>query len=691
MPVKSMDDRNLIPLSPILIQPTPTAQTVERPRKIVLVRVPEDFDISLQEIHVPYESMGLGIVAAGLREQGHHVTIIDGTLLDITSDLRQLLTPHFKEHLAEQYIQELAQAQYGLINATDAAWLVRRTYMAQQILAEEPDLVGFSLISSLVYGRVVEMIALLRDLGLTAPTCAGGEQASLYADNVMMRIAGLDACVRAEGDFTAPELVRHLEDRAAWAHIPGLTWRDGDRIVHNPVRPLVRALDSLPLAARDTLPAVLERGGDALMVGSRGCVYNCSFCSIIEFYNAPKDEKWRYRDVEALIQEIRYLYTTFGADRFWFVDDIFFGSGESGRLRADHFFRRVIEEKLPIRYDVFCRANDLRDFSHIHQASVDIPLAVRAGLRRTFIGIESGSQKVLKEHFTKGTTPKINLTAINRAERAGVDVLVEFIMFNPFVTLEQIEENLSFLKAAMRGTGKERGKYDPFTLSSKLYIHRETPLGRAFFKSHFGLIDVEAMEKIGDDFYVPYVFECPRVGALSKIIEEAWKPLSPVAKVLEQLYRLVDRFWLPEFTERTDREEISLRYVERRAQLDALRRIFDDETLAFFKEALSFVKRFDIGAVYKEENGRKFYTQEEALNDAAYGRIQKMKFEAENVATYLYSSAIPVLEQVWLELQERGLQGRRALPPSVLSDAMPEHYGLAVLEEARRKAHAHAG
>jgi anaerobic magnesium-protoporphyrin IX monomethyl ester cyclase len=128
----------------------------------------------------------------------------------------------------------------------------------------------------MTYGHVTEFTAHLRELGYTGVIIAGGEQASLYADDVLTRIPGMDACVKGEGEFVSLDLLERLDDRNRWSEVASLVWRNENRIVHNCGRRMIPNLDILPFPSRDHLPAILAKGGETVISGSRGCPCKCT-------------------------------------------------------------------------------------------------------------------------------------------------------------------------------------------------------------------------------------------------------------------------------------------------------------------------------------------------------------------------------------------------------------------------------
>lgn len=581
--------------------------------KIVLARVPEDGNAGVQSVFTKYESMGLGYIAAVLRKAGHDVLILD--------------------------------------SYTMKPWQLKRwkAIMTRQILAAKADLVGFTLISSMNYGNVTKTIAQLREQGLKVPVVAGGEQASLYADDVLNRIPGLDACLKGEAEVTVMELIERLNDRNRWHEVDGLIWRNPFGIQHNAKRRMIADLDAVPFPARDHLASILAQGGETVISQSRGCWAKCTFCSIIEFFDHATGDAWRGRSAANVVEELKYLYNTFGADRFWFVDDEFFGkSSDAARAHAEEVFRGIVEARLPIRFDFFCRAQDLKRYGPLGT----FELAAQAGARRILCGIESGSAEALKL-FNKGSNPEINRTAIAVAEGHGIDLLTEFILFNPWSTLDQIEECVDFLRTVPRGVNGKVGKYDPINLSSGLYIHRETPLGRDFVKNWAHLRDDKA-DAQRDDFCIAYRYQCPRVQVLHDVVQSTMHILSPLENAIEQLYRLTDRLWIPEWSERQDADEVRALYAHYLEKLDELKSLRSDEALRLFLETLDFVKGYQL-----EEGPEGLYAFRAAAKRIArrHGRIAK------NVTLYCYSTAVQLIQEVWEVASQRGLLGPRVTPP----------------------------
>ena len=450
-------------------------------RKVLLVRAPERRLSVIQQLYTPYESLGLGYIAAFLRQHGHEITIIDGAIQKLS---------------IEQTVEEIKNHSF--------------------------DLIGFTVPSGIVYPQTIEIAHEIRKNNQDVPICFGGHHATLVHRKILedfpkdQRVV----VVRGEGEYTSLELVENIDNIPSYQHILGLTWCSGDEIIENPSRPFIQDLDSLPFPARDHLETVLANGGEVVITASRGCYFKCRFCSIHAFYNHTR----RTRSARNVMEEIKEIQNLYQCRNFWFIDDDFFVPKTKGNQIACEIFDLIIQEGLSIEFDLFCRATDVdRD---------TFRLASQAGLRNAMIGVESGVQRILNFYY-KGITVKRNKEAVRIVEDAGANAIVEFIMFDPWMSLQEVEENLSFLK--------EIHKYNPYNLSSKLIILAHTPLYddiKAGKTEPLPPISAEKVRELSEsykNFYLFYEFQDAYVKSLFQIITQAWRWIEPIEYELAQL------------------------------------------------------------------------------------------------------------------------------------------------------------
>ena len=443
--------------------------------KILLVRPPEFRDSAFAQMYPVYESVGLGYVAASLRQHGYDTEILDAR-----------------------------------VNCLD----VEAT--AAKILSIDADLIGFSLPSGILFPQASEIIKLVKQKKEDVHISMGGQYPTFAYNYILSTLPEVDSIVRFEGDLTLPELVAHLYEPSEWINIQGLAFRSGDKVVTTHNRPLVEDLDTLPFPARDTLPKVVEKSSVAIVSTSRGCYAGCKFCSVRSFYRPSEGALWRARSPENVIEEIRQLKDKFNPDELWFADDNYFGPGNQGIKRAHDIFDLMQRNGIAFdAIDFSCRVNDVIRNRDIFE------LAKVVGLRTVFIGVESGVQRIL-DIYQKGSTVEQNLEAIKILREIGADVKMEFIFFNPWMTYNEVKENLTFLKKA--------GIYDPYILSSGLTIHTYSPLWQDI---ESGKIPFEAGDYgKGADFdadsYRPYKFLDERVKRLFNVVTNTFQLFEPI-------------------------------------------------------------------------------------------------------------------------------------------------------------------
>jgi radical SAM superfamily enzyme YgiQ (UPF0313 family) len=292
----------------------------------------------------------------------------------------------------------------------------------------------------------LQIVSLLRTIKPGITVVAGGYDPSLAPEAYEAPAAGVDFLVRGEGDLTFRDLLRTLERRQPPHAIAGLSVHDGVRFTHNAPR-RVSSLDDGSIALPDRASRVLDgytflgRPID-IVETSRGCTFDCSFCSIIEM---------RGRN-----------FHTFGFERV--LADIADARARGARVIF------IVDDNITLnvaRFEGLCRAiigAGLNDIHYIVQAMTSsianhgemlAPLMRAAGFRYVFLGIENVIEEDLE--FLKATaknaqreggrrTGNATLSAINRIHGAGMYVVGGIIVGNPEDTHESIETNLRFAR-----------------------------------------------------------------------------------------------------------------------------------------------------------------------------------------------------------------------------------------------------
>ncbi len=318
-----------------------------------------------------------------------------------------------------------------------------REVLARLMREFDPDLVGLSVMTfqRRTAGRIIE---LLRSWKPGLSIVAGGYDPSLATD--AYEGMPLDFVVRGEGDLTFRELVRALEKGGGFDRICGLSYRDGAQWRHNPDR-AVRGLEDGEVRPPNRAARVLKgytllgRPVDVVET-SRGCTYDCSFCSIIEM----RGRNFHTYSFQRVLDDIRDARDR-GARTIFLVDDNIMLNVR----RFEGLCRAIIDAGLN-RIDYFVQAMTSPIATHGEKLA---PLMRQAGFRYVFLGIENilENDLVFLRAAAKNTARdnghregNATYRAIECLHRNGMFVVGGLIVGNPDDTRESIEANLDFAR-----------------------------------------------------------------------------------------------------------------------------------------------------------------------------------------------------------------------------------------------------
>jgi radical SAM superfamily enzyme YgiQ (UPF0313 family) len=318
-----------------------------------------------------------------------------------------------------------------------------RDTVERLIHAHAPDLVGLS-VMTFQRRTAKRIISFIRSIAPGTRIVVGGYDPSLAPD--VWTYPDVDFIVRGEGELTFRELVRSLERKTPPSGIPGLWYREGAAFRRNPNRPIAPVEDGSlqpPRRSARVLSGytVLGRQVDVVET-SRGCTFDCSFCSIIEM----RGRNFHRFPLPGVLDDIADARAR-GARAIFFVDD---------NITID----------VP-RFEQLCRAiisRGLNDVDYIvqgmtapfatHGATL-APLMKAAGFRYVFLGIENILENDLaflkaraKNSRQSAGEARRNTTmeAIDVLHRHGLLVVGGLIVGNPDDTRESIAANLEFAR-----------------------------------------------------------------------------------------------------------------------------------------------------------------------------------------------------------------------------------------------------
>lgn len=240
----------------------------------------------------------------------------------------------------------------------------------------------------------------------------------------------LDVIIKGEPEQTALELMSAIDLDS----VTGICYRKNGIIKHNPPRPALEDLNSLPFPAWDLIDKKLYKlplsdKPFLLVATNRGCPFKCRFCADHVYYG----RRLRKFSPKRIVDEIEHDIKDIGVKEFLFWAESF----TLDKAHAIAVAEEIISRKLEIGW--VCN-------SRVDQADREMLEAFkRAGCWMIGFGVESGSQRVL-DLMNKGTTLEQTRAAVKAAQAAGLQVTAHVMLGYPGETSKEIELTIALVK-----------------------------------------------------------------------------------------------------------------------------------------------------------------------------------------------------------------------------------------------------
>ena len=357
--------------------------------------------------------------------------------------------------------------------------------LERKIAESDPDVVGIAYMMAETYADSAEVARTAKRSAPKAKIVLGGHNASFVAAKIIENLPEADYVVVGEGEFTFLELVRSISDGGDVSRVKGLMYRKNGKAVFTGPREHIPNLDELPFPAKHLVSPNASYGRFWVggfqvafknlsgMITSRGCPFGCTFCSCTEFAG----RKIRVRSPENVVDEMEYLVRKRGVEQIFIVDDNFTA-----------FPKRVMEickliKERGLKFHWFCEGRVDTASEELYKTMSD------AGCWLIFLGLESGSQRVL-DYYEKKTTVEKGWRAVALAQKAGIDVVGSFIVGAPNETEEDYKKTLDFVKRAdMDAVSMSSLKVLPGSALWQRY-EKNGAIGAADWNKYFEIFDL---------------------------------------------------------------------------------------------------------------------------------------------------------------------------------------------------------
>ena len=313
---------------------------------------------------------------------------------------------------------------------------------AEKIVERIPDdarVIGFSCMFSHEWPEVRDLIQLTAARFPHAFLMAGGEHVTAAPDFSLEDCPGLSCCVLGEGEATAGLVTDAIARGAPIDLVPGIVFRHKGRIHRTLPAQRLRAVDDIPEPAWDLVPLEqylcrelgfgVNRGRSMPMIATRGCPYQCTFCS------SPVMWTTRYvtRDPALLIAEMRRYQRRYQIRNFDFYD-------LTAVVKRDwivRFCRLLLEDGLDVTWQ-------LPSGTRVEAIDEEVSrLMYASGCRNLTYAPESGSPEVLRRIKKKVDLNRMTLS-MRSALGSGLNIKANLILGFPGETRREAAQTLAF-------------------------------------------------------------------------------------------------------------------------------------------------------------------------------------------------------------------------------------------------------
>lgn len=307
---------------------------------------------------------------------------------------------------------------------------IQEEALLYHVWTSKPDLIAFSVVTH--QWKHARDCARIIKKKFDLPIICGGAHATFMPDEIINEPSINMLCV-GEGEYALLEVLERMASGGDLSTIPNIWVKNSEGTVfRNGIRELVHDLDSLPFPDREIVPfheIISECNTEPVFMSSRGCPYNCTFCSnsAIKHLYRNKGKYVRQRSPENVIREIGELRDKYEFDSLNFYDECFGFNRKWLKKFCDMY-----KSEFSYPFGCFIRAEtmDRETFRMMR----------KAGLSLIYLGIESGNERLRREVMNRQVTDERIVRACQDAQAEGIQVWTYNIVGIPGETVETIRE-----------------------------------------------------------------------------------------------------------------------------------------------------------------------------------------------------------------------------------------------------------
>ncbi len=391
--------------------------------KVLLIKHPTTH---FEKTAPPVSGLPLGLlsIAGSLRKAGHHVQLYDAI---VDADEKRWGT-------------ECEGGTYRM----GATW----EEIKHKVADASPDLVGISNQYTSQADNAIQTARAVKGVNRNIPVVVGGPHASVMPSTFFEKPGTVDFVVTGEGEHTMVDLVDCLQSKGDLTAVNGIFFSEDGSLVQQKKRDFIADLDTIPLPAYDLLD--MERyfyfnkmGKDGResyrypdsersisMITSRGCPFNCIFCSI----HLSMGKKFRAHSVAYVLDHIRQVREQYRIKHIHFEDDNF----SFDMNRFSDILEGILKSRFNITWDT---PNGVRaDFLN----EVILQKCKKSGCTYLRIGVESANAEVSKKIVRKRLDLNTVVDVAKLCRKTCIDLEAFYMIGLPGETVSQMNDTIDF-------------------------------------------------------------------------------------------------------------------------------------------------------------------------------------------------------------------------------------------------------
>ena len=391
-----------------------------------------------------YLDNGLANLASCLIREEHQTVIFDYSTVNIIKEL-------FPQHLREKWKRIMSLIREELkehkdINSDTVIYLgelekeieehknnyIKKTAyeLANYIKQNKIDFIGFKLWAGEGFLGSIKLAEAVKRY-VRIPVFGGGPQVDWFGELIFKATDAFDVLAYGEGEETIVKLADYTTGKIELQEIPNIIYKASGNVVRTQKK-LIEDFNSIPLPnyEEDVYPST--KGNNKIKMISfeecRGCPNSCNFC----IHPRKSGRKWRVKDSKKVVEDIAQLVKKFNMRVFKFT-----GSNPPPFVKNE-IAKEIINRKINIRYS---------SFAHVKGMEIeDYRVLKESGCNALFFGVESGSDRILKEAVNKPFRKKDIVKALKCCKESGISIITSIITPMPGETDETLLETLNLLK-----------------------------------------------------------------------------------------------------------------------------------------------------------------------------------------------------------------------------------------------------